>query len=82
MLSISNSIIPDGISNFASSHTAFIAASSVSYLALCSLFFSSVVLDDNSFIEGLNDSKKLSEKKREKYYPIIMEKALEKKYNL
>ena len=28
-------------------------------------------------VVGLNDSKKLSEKKREKYYPIIMEKHLQ-----
>lgn len=36
----------------------------------------SVILPHNFVLEGLNDSKKLSEKKREKYYPIIMEKAL------
>ena len=35
-----------------------------------------VVLDENSPIEGLNDSKKLSEKKREALFPQIMEKAL------
>ena len=35
----------------------------------------SVILP-HDFVLGLNDSKKLSEKKREKYYPIIMEKAL------
>ncbi len=36
----------------------------------------SVILPHGFILEGLNDSKKLSEKKREKYYPIIMEKAL------
>ena len=36
----------------------------------------SVILPHEFVLEGLNDSKKLSEKKREKYYPIIMEKAL------
>lgn len=36
----------------------------------------SVILPHDFVLEGLNDSKKLSEKKREKYYPIIMGKAL------
>ena len=36
----------------------------------------SVILPHDFVLEGLNDSKKLSEKKREKYFPIIMEKAL------
>lgn len=36
----------------------------------------SVILPHDFVLEGLNDSKKLSEKKREKYYPIIIEKAL------
>ena len=36
----------------------------------------SVILPHDFVLEGLNDSKKLSAKKREKYYPIIMEKAL------
>ena len=36
----------------------------------------SVILPHDFVLEGLNDSKKLSEKKREKYYPIIMEKAV------
>ena len=35
-----------------------------------------VILPHNFILEGLTDSKKLSEKKREMYYPIIMEKAL------
>jgi ribonuclease HII len=35
-----------------------------------------VILDPNNPIEGLNDSKKLSEKQREALYPIIKEKAL------
>lgn len=37
----------------------------------------SVILPHDFVLEGLNDSKKLSEKKREEFYPIIMEKALE-----
>lgn len=37
----------------------------------------SVILGKDVFIEGLNDSKKLSEKKREKLFPIIQEKATE-----
>ncbi len=36
----------------------------------------SVILPHDFVLEGLNDSKKLTEKKREEYYPIIMEKAL------
>ena len=35
-----------------------------------------VILDENCEIEGLNDSKKLSEKKREALFPIICEKAI------
>lgn len=35
-----------------------------------------VILPHDFKLEGLNDSKKLSEKKREEYYPIIMEKAI------
>lgn len=35
-----------------------------------------VILPHDFVLEGLNDSKKLTEKKREKYFPIIMEKAL------
>lgn len=35
-----------------------------------------VILDSSVKIEGLTDSKKLSEKKREALFPIIMEKAL------
>lgn len=35
-----------------------------------------VVLPKDFYLEGLTDSKKLSEKKRELYYDIIMEKAL------
>ena len=37
----------------------------------------SVVLDDNSFIEGLNDSKKLTPKKRKELSEIIKAKALD-----
>lgn len=36
----------------------------------------SVILPHDFVLEGLNDSKKLSEKKRNYYYPLIMEKAL------
>lgn len=35
-----------------------------------------VVLPKDFYLEGLNDSKKLSEKKREEYYDYIMEHAL------
>lgn len=35
-----------------------------------------VVLPENFVLEGLTDSKKLSEKKRNEFYDIIMEKAL------
>lgn len=36
----------------------------------------SVILPHDFVLEGLNDSKKLTEKKREEYYPIIMEEAI------
>lgn len=36
----------------------------------------SVILPHDFVLEGLNDSKKLTEKKREEYYPIIMKNAL------
>ena len=32
-----------------------------------------VILPEDSFIEGVNDSKKISEKKREKLYDLITE---------
>ncbi len=35
-----------------------------------------VILPENAQIEGLNDSKKLSEKRREALFPVICEKAL------
>ena len=35
-----------------------------------------IILPENFFIEGINDSKKLTEKQREAFYPIIKEKAL------
>ena len=35
-----------------------------------------VILDDNAPIIGLNDSKKISEKKREQLFPIIQEQAI------
>ena len=36
----------------------------------------SVILPKNSMIEGINDSKKVSEKKREKLYDLIIEEAI------
>ena len=41
-----------------------------------SVVAAAVILDPNNPIEGLNDSKKLSEKKREKLFIEIKEKAL------
>ena len=41
------------------------------------LLVAAVILDPNNPIEGLNDSKKLTEKKREALYPEIIEKALD-----
>ena len=41
------------------------------------LLVAAVILDPNNPIEGLNDSKKLTEKKREALYPQIIEKALD-----
>lgn len=35
-----------------------------------------VILPENSFIEGVNDSKKISEKKREKIYEQIIDEAI------
>ncbi len=35
-----------------------------------------VILPENSFIEGVNDSKKVSEKKREKLYDLITQEAI------
>ncbi len=35
-----------------------------------------VIMPKNSMIEGVNDSKKVSEKKREKLYDVILEEAL------
>lgn len=40
------------------------------------VYAAAVILPENVLIEGLNDSKKLSEKKREELYDIIIEKAL------
>lgn len=40
------------------------------------VFAAAVILDPNNPIEGLNDSKKLTPKKREGLFPIIKEKAL------
>lgn len=36
----------------------------------------SVIMPKNSFIEGINDSKKISEKKREKLYELITKEAI------
>ena len=41
------------------------------------LLVAAVILDPNSPIEGLNDSKKLTENKREALYPEIIAKALD-----
>ena len=41
------------------------------------LVVAAVILDPDNQIEGLNDSKKLTEKKREELFPQIIEKALE-----
>lgn len=40
------------------------------------VYAAAVILDPKNPIEGLNDSKKLSEKKREELFPIILEKAV------
>lgn len=40
------------------------------------VYAAAVILPDNVFIEGLNDSKKLSEKKREALFDVICEKAV------
>lgn len=40
------------------------------------VFAAAVILDKDTIIEGINDSKKLSEKKREELYEIITQKAL------
>lgn len=39
------------------------------------VFAAAVVFDENTFIDGINDSKKLSEKKRERLYDEIISKA-------
>ena len=41
-----------------------------------SVFAAAVILDPDAPIEGLNDSKQLTETRREKLFPIIKEKAL------
>ncbi|MGM9936283.1 MAG: ribonuclease HII [Candidatus Ornithomonoglobus sp.] len=40
------------------------------------VFAAAVILPDDAVIEGINDSKKLSEKKREELFDVIKEKAL------
>src|SRR5580698_4269144 len=40
------------------------------------LVVAAVILDPRKPIDGLNDSKKLSEARREKLYPLIVEQAL------
>ena len=39
------------------------------------VYAAAVILDPDNPIDGLNDSKKLTEKKREALYPVILEKA-------
>ncbi len=41
------------------------------------VFAAAVIFDKNTVIEGINDSKKLTEKKREKLFDEIVEKALD-----
>lgn len=41
------------------------------------LVVGAVILPENSFIEGVNDSKKVSEKKREKLYEEIVKEAID-----
>lgn len=40
------------------------------------VYAAAVILPDDAFIEGINDSKKLTEKRREELYDIICEKAI------
>ena len=40
------------------------------------VFAAAVIFDDDVVIEGINDSKKLSEKKRDELYDVICQKAL------
>lgn len=40
------------------------------------VYAAAVILKDDFFIEGINDSKKLSEKKREELYDVIIENAV------
>lgn len=40
------------------------------------VYAAAVILPDNVFIEGINDSKKLTEKRREELFDIICEKAI------
>ncbi len=40
------------------------------------VYAAAVILPDDCVIEGLNDSKKLTEKKREQLYDVIIEKAI------
>ena len=63
-------------------------ANSKGYLAVCGVdeagrgplagpvYAAAVILPNDCVIEGLNDSKKLSEKKREQLFDVIVEKAL------
>lgn len=41
------------------------------------MLIAAIVMPSNHDIQGLNDSKKLSEKKREQLFPLIMEKCLD-----
>ena len=40
------------------------------------VYAAAVILSPDTVIEGLNDSKKLTEKKREALFPVIQEKAI------
>ena len=40
------------------------------------VYAAAVILGEGVFIDGLNDSKKLSDKKRRELFPVIKEKAL------
>ena len=40
------------------------------------VFAAAVILPEDAYIEGINDSKKLSEKKREELFDVICEKAI------
>ena len=45
------------------------------------VYAAAVILSDKTLIKGLNDSKKISEKNREKLFDIIIEFLLEKSFS-